>query len=177
MSVSPTGCFIGGPMRHFLTPPHHFSKGAGSSFVLVLIAVFGLVSGLAQAGGFLQPQTSAAEQRPQWAVPEKRLEVTGGDEQATLARLENARMRLLEAQQNAQTANFLLTRARTRRYPRGEALRQIQDQVAQWNQESQEAQAAFRSLLGQARRQGIGPGPLRPFTELAEQIESSPERS
>ena len=164
-------------MRHLSTPLHYVAKGAGSGFVLVLVAAFGMAVGLAQAGGFLQPRTSAAEERPQWAVPEKRLEVTGSDEQATLARLENARMRLLEAQQNAQTANFLLTRARTRRYPRGEALRQIQDQVAQWNQESQEAQAAFRSLLGQARRQGIGPGSLRPFTELAEQMERSPERS
>ena len=122
-------------MRHLSTPLHYVAKGAGSGFVLVLVAAFGMAVGLAQAGGFLQPRTSAAEERPQWAVPEKRLEVTGSDEQATLARLENARMRLLEAQQNAQTANFLLTRARTRRYPRGEALRQIQDQVAQWNQE------------------------------------------
>jgi len=164
-------------MRHFSIPPLHLSKRLWSGLILACIGTVAMTAGLAQAGGFLQPQTSASEQRPQWAVPEKRMEVTGVDEQASLARLENARMRLLEARQNAQTASFLLTRARTRRYPRGEALRQIQDQVAQWNQEEQEAQTAFRSLLGQARRQGIGPGLLRPFTELAEQIESSPERS
>jgi hypothetical protein len=142
-------------------------------FAVLLLGSFSIPASLAMAGGFLSPRSSASEERPTWAVPAKRLEVSGlSEEEAPLARLENARMRLLEAEQNAAAANFNLTRARTRRYPRGEALRALQERQAAWQLEQREAETDFLRVLGEARRQGVGSGRLLPFDEIADEIES-----
>ncbi|MDG2049395.1 MAG: hypothetical protein P8M78_04460 [Myxococcota bacterium] len=127
----------------------------------------------AGASGFLAPRSSASEESPAWAAPAKRLDVAGlSEEEASLARLENARMRLLEAEQNAAAATFNLTRARTRRYPRGEGLTALKQRQAEWQLEQREAEKDFARFLDQARREGVGAGRLLPFDELAEEIES-----
>ncbi|MCH2186487.1 hypothetical protein MK280_11520 [Myxococcota bacterium] len=147
-------------------------------FAAVLAWTFFIPGSVAFAGGFLSPGSSASERRPTWAAPAKRLEVSGlSEDEALLARLENARMRLLEAEQNAVTANFNLTRARTRRYPRGEGLRELQERQATWEREQREAEVDFLRLLDEARRQGVGSGRLLPFEEIADEIESGRRRS
>ena len=146
-------------------------------FSVLLLWNFFIPASVALAGGFLSPRSSASEQRPTWAVPAKRLEVSGlSEEEAPLARLENARMRLMEAEQNAAVAHFNLTRARTRRYPRGEALKELQERQAAWQREQREAETDFLRVLGEARRRGVGSGRLLPFDEIADEIESRNER-
>ena len=79
-------------------------------------------------------------------------------------------------QQNAAAANFNLTRARTRRYPRGEALKDLKERQAAWQREQREAETDFLRVLGEARRRGVGSGRLLPFDEIADEIESRNER-
>lgn len=122
------------------------------------------------AGGFLDTSEPSDPEQPTWAAPAKRLPVEGEGADAAEAKLKNAEMRVREAQQNAATAEWAYTRARTRRYPRGEALEEIRTRMAEMNDELATAEREFVDLVEEARRAGVPAGTLMPYMDLADEI-------
>ena len=68
------------------------------------------------------------------------------------------------------TAQQLLTKARIRRYPRGEPLFEIRDRVIFLEAERESAESEFLILAEQARREGMPAGTLSSFMEFSDQI-------
>ncbi len=126
----------------------------------------------ALAGGFLDNSKPEEPVKHTWAVPAKRMPVEGDGTDAMVARLENARMRVEESQQNVETARFDLGRARTRRYPRGDKLKEIQDRVVDMVEERDAARSDFVELVTEARAAGVPAGTLMPYMDLSDEIES-----
>jgi len=124
----------------------------------------------ALAGGFLDDDAPKETARPEWATPAERVPVEGEGADAAEAQLKNAEMRLREAQQNAATAEWAYTRARTRRYPRGEALQEIETRMADMKKELAEAEREFMNTVEAARREGVPAGTLMPYMDLADQL-------
>jgi hypothetical protein len=122
------------------------------------------------AGGFLDTSEPKDPEQPTWAAPAKRLPVEGEGADAAEAKLKNAEMRVREAQQNAATAEWAYTRARTRRYPRGEALEEIRTRLAEMNDELVTAEREFVDIVEEARRAGVPAGTLMPYMDLADEI-------
>lgn len=128
------------------------------------------LGGPALADGYLDNDTPKEPTKPEWAVPAKRLPVEGEGVDASEAKLKNAEMRLREAQQNATTAEWAYTRARTRRYPRGDALMEIQQRAADMKKELADAEREFMDTVEAARRDGVPAGTLMPYMDIADQI-------
>ncbi len=125
------------------------------------------------AGGFLDNSTpSNQKQRPEYAPPAALKEVEGEGVDAWKAKLENAVTILREARQNSNTADYNLTRARTRRYPRGEGLQELRDLQARFAKELVEARAALDETIEEARRAGVPSGILADYWDIQEQIEA-----
>ncbi len=142
--------------------------GATTLAALLLVVPTG-----AGAGGFLSPGTQNAGEappKPEYAVPAKRMEVSGEGTDAIVAQLKNAQMRVHESRQNAETAEYDLQRARTRRYPRGEALEKLRIQVVDMGSERVAAEQEFTALVEEARRAGVPMGTLAPYMDFADQI-------
>ena len=153
---------------------HRSVPARGAQVALLAVAAALLVAPAAHAGGYLESGKPASSSRPTWAVPGERVPVEGEGEDARLAQLENARMRVQEAQQNQATAEWTYTRARTRRYPRGDALQEIINRVVEMNRERAEAETEFVALVEQARQAGVPAGPLSPYMDLADEIRRNP---
>jgi len=152
----------------FSAPALSFVRGLAPAVVLLATAL--LVASPAIAGGFLDNSAPEETEKPTWAVPAKRLPVEGEGVDAMEARLQNAEMRLQEARQNAAAAEWAYTRARTRRYPRGEALQEIENRMAEMNAELESARSEFVALVEEARRAGVPAGTLMPYMDLADEI-------
>jgi hypothetical protein len=144
----------------------------------LLASILGLLLALpAAGGGFLEnskpnDNSKAKEvQRPEYAVPAARKPVEGDAFAAWEAQLHNARLRVEEAQQNHTAADYALTRARTRRYPRGEALDQLRAQTADLLREQAAAETDFNQLLEDARRAGVPAGVLMDYMDFGDEIQ------
>ena len=158
--------------------PHaanHTSRRHLVRALLLATVALSLASG-AMADGFLDNSTPDEPRKPTWAVPAKRMPVEGTGGSAAEAELRNAKMRLLEARQNADTAMWSYTRARTRRYPRGEALVKIRNRLAEMNNELTAAENDFVAFVEKARQSGVPAGTLLPYMDIADEIRRA-ERS
>lgn len=143
---------------------------------LIFIAfALGLASS-AQAGGYLDNSAPSTNEKPSWAVPAKRMAVEGDDASALQAELHNAQLRVVEAQQNETTAEWAYTRARTRNYPRGDALVEMRTRYTELSKERADAEKSFLELVDRARQAGIAPGTLSPYMDLADEIRSKPAK-
>lgn len=125
----------------------------------------------ASAGGFLDDTSSRKSEQPQYAVPAKRQEVEGDGVEALSAELSNAKMRLGEAIQNESSAAYNLQRARTRRYPRGEALEELRKGAVDTASERRAAEQDYRAMIEKARREGVPAGTLMGHYDYLETIE------
>jgi len=129
------------------------------------------------AGGYLDNSAPQTNEKPTWAVPAKRMAVEGDDADAMAAELHNAELRVREAQQNEETARWTYTRARTRNYPRGEALIEVRTRLTEMEKERVDAEKSFLALVERARGAGVPIGTLSPYMDLADQIQSNPARN
>lgn len=141
-----------------------------------LIASATLLAPAALAGGFLDNSQPNQPSKPSWAAPAKRMPVEGEGTAAMEAQLENAEARLREAIQNAATAEYQYTRARTRRYPRGDALQEIKNRVAEMNKERNDAERDFIATVDEARAGGVPAGTLMHYMDLADEIRAGASR-
>jgi hypothetical protein len=153
-------------------PMHRMSNLATGLAALILLA-----ASAAGAGGFLSPGTqndeaSKAKPKSEFVAPAKRMDVQGDGVEAKLAELKNAEMRVVEGWQNASTADAQLRRARTRRYPRGEALEEIRQQAIELGTEKVAAESNFLQTVEDARRAGVPMGTLSRYMDLADTIRS-----
>jgi chromosome segregation ATPase len=76
-------------------------------------------------------------------------------------RLNQARAEVEEARRDLQGAEAALRNQRQRRYPRGEAKRDLASEVEEARLGLEKAERAVPELLEQARRAGVPPGVLR----------------
>jgi hypothetical protein len=137
----------------------------------VLATALTLVAPAAWAGGYLKPGTSGeTKQAPTWAAPAARMPVEGEEGEAIAAELHNAEQRVLEALQNAETADYQLTRARTRNYPRGEGLQTLKVQDQDARRERNAAANDFSALVERARREGVPMGTLSRYMDLDDRL-------
>jgi hypothetical protein len=143
--------------------------------ILCAIAL-GLASPV-HAGGYLDNSAPKTSEKPTWAVPAKRMAVEGDDADAMTAELHNAELRVREAQQNEETATWAYTRARTRNYPRGDALEEIRTRMTEMEKERVDAEKSFLDLVDRARGAGVPVGTLSAYMDLADQIRSNPARN
>lgn len=79
------------------------------------------------------------------------------------ARLDEAQARITTARERVATSERALTRARHRKYPRGEALDGLAEAAEQARTALADAEAELPELLDQARAAGVEPGVLRRF--------------
>jgi uncharacterized protein YqfA (UPF0365 family) len=96
--------------------------------------------------------------------------VQGDEHTAWEAKLYNAKLRVVESNQNYDAARYHLTRARTRRYPRGEALEAMQAQVQDLRRERADSEADFSTTLQEARRAGVPAGILMDYMDVEDEI-------
>lgn len=81
------------------------------------------------------------------------------------ARLAEAQAKLTTARERVATSERALTRARHRRYPRGEAFDDLVAAAADARKTLADAEAELPELLEQARSAGVEPGALRRFED------------
>lgn len=164
-----------------MDPAHAHSAPTKRILQAVRAAILcGIALGLAapvQAGGYLDNSEPKTSDKPTWAVPAKRMPVEGDDTDAMMAELHNAELRVREAQQNEETARWTYTRARTRNYPRGEALVEVRTRLTEMEKERAEAEKSFVDLVERARTAGVPFGTLSSYMDLAEQIQSNPAKN
>jgi hypothetical protein len=147
--------------------------GRWGSVALVVAAVTLLTAAGASAGGFLSPgvkDDDANAPKPGYVAPAKRMDVSGDGPDALVAELKNAEMRVREAWQNAFTAEEELTRARTRRYPRGAALEELRQRTVELGNEQIAAEKDFVQTVEKARRGGVPMGQLAPYMDFEQEI-------
>lgn len=144
--------------------------------LLVLALCLALPASSTLAGGFLESgrsESSKQSSAPEWAVPAAREPVEGEDMdelQILAAKLQNAENRAKEAIQNAETAQYQLTRARTRNYPRGEALEELRKQAQDTRRERAAAADDFSKLVEEARRAGMPMGTLSRYMDFDDRL-------
>jgi hypothetical protein len=119
------------------------------AFGIAIATALGILFAL-PAPSFGDP-AKASESAP---LPEVTVEAWVDRIEAAAADLEKTRARL-RADEGA------LTRARHRRYPRGEALAELEASVEAGRAALEKAEAELPELLEQARRAGVPPGRLR----------------
>jgi chromosome segregation ATPase len=99
--------------------------------------------------------------------PAKPNEDTGAaSEQVTAAweaRLSEAQARITTARERAESSERALTRARHRKYPRGESLDRLVAAADDARADLAAAEAELPALVEQARAAGVEPGVLRRF--------------
>jgi len=140
--------------------------------LLCLTAAAGWLTAASGAGaaGFLSNTEPKSEETPSFAAPAARKPVEGEDEDALAAGLYNASLAVKESRQNAETAQYAYTRARTRGYPRGEKLQAIKDRLVKMERERDEAERSFLAAFEKARGGGVPAGVLSPYYDLEEEI-------
>jgi hypothetical protein len=140
-----------------------------------LTGLLTLVVSTVSAGGFLSPGRQETESigKPTWAVPAARKPVEGEAEgtEAIEAELFNAELRITEAMQNAETAAYQYKRARTRNYPRGDALQALKVQAQETSGERSAAADEFSDIVERARRDGVPMGTLTHYLDLDERLD------
>jgi hypothetical protein len=147
--------------------------GHGPILLAILATAFMLVAPAALAGGFLEAGggNEKSNEAPTWAVPAARKPVEGEGTEALAAELHNAELRVQEALQNAETAAYQLKRARTRSYPRGQALEDLKRQDQETRRERTAAANEFSALVERARRAGVPMGTLSRYMDLDDRIQ------
>ena len=85
-------------------------------------------------------------------------------------KLEKARARVRSAQSNEKITERNYTRARTRRYPRGEALLALRGEREAARAERREAERNFSTVLEQARRAAVPMGVLSPYMDFEDEM-------
>jgi hypothetical protein len=144
----------------------------------VLLAGLSLMAGGAALAGGFQSNRSPGESTtstqktppPAYAAPAARMPVEGDEDQMMAAELANAEMRVKEAMQNVEAAQANLTRARTRRYPRGAALEEIRTNLSDSQRERDTAQNDFLKLVEKARQAGMPAGTMMRYMDLADRV-------
>ena len=129
------------------------------------------------AGGFLEAGSGKpkTQETPTWAAPAARQPVEGEGVEALAAELHNAELRVLEAMQNAETARYQLGRARTRNYPRGEALEELKQQDQEARRERATAAGDFSTLVERARQEGVPMGTMARYMDLDDRLRKERE--
>jgi hypothetical protein len=144
----------------------------------VLLAGLSLMAGgAALAGGFQTTRTPEQTTPPKqktpprtYAAPAARMPVEGDEDQMMAAELGNSEMRVKEAMQNVEAAQANLSRARTRRYPRGAALEEIRTHLSDSERERDTAQNDFLKLVETARQAGMPAGTMMRYMDLADRV-------
>jgi len=131
----------------------------------------------AQAGGFLEETAPRNTDKTKYAVPAKRMDVQGEGLDAIEAELENTRLAVSEAIQNAEAAEQILKRARHRSYPRGAALEELRAHKTDALKERAAAEQTFRATVEKARRLGVPNGTLMDYEDYAEWITQQQQQS
>jgi hypothetical protein len=140
--------------------------------VLALVPMMDLATpSEARAGGFLEESKPKNINTPTYVEPAEREAVEGDGTAPLEAELSNAKLRVSEAIQNADAAEYNVTRARTRRYPRGEALAELQEGAVETKKERQEALQAFKATLEKARQGGVPAGLLMPYLDYSDWLD------
>jgi hypothetical protein len=148
----------------------------------VLIAGLSLMVGTAALSGGFQSNRSPdqpsqqKQEPPTYAVPAARMPVAGDEFHEITTELINSEMRVKESMQYAETMQSTLSRARTRRYPRGAALEDLRAKVTQAASERDTAQNNFLQLVETARRAGVPNGTLVRYLDLADLVRQDQQR-
>ena len=132
---------------------------------------------VAPAPAFAQTPAPQAERGQHEAPPAARSPSPDDALSAWRAKLDDAQRRVTNAQSNERIANQNYSRARSRRYPRGEALQEIKQQQVQTRLEREEAEQDFSVVLEQARRAEVPTGILAPYMDFEDQMQESREES
>jgi len=138
------------------------------------IAIALALAASADAGGILKPGTQSndsVKKKPEFVAPAARKPVEGDGDDVIQARLHNAELEVREAHQNTEAAEWGYNRARTRRYPRGEALQALRDRRDSMRQDRDVAEQSFTRMVDEARRSGVPIGTLSNYMDLVDEIE------
>ncbi|HIF97549.1 MAG TPA: hypothetical protein EYQ54_11075 [Myxococcales bacterium] len=122
------------------------------------------------ADSYLGSQIPKPVPPPTWIEPGEPIPVEGAGWTPVVATLENAQARVRRSWHNVATAQWLLTRAKIRHYPRGEPFFEIRDRVIFLEAERESAENEFVALVEQSRRDGIPAGTLSSFWDFSDEI-------
>jgi hypothetical protein len=120
---------------------------------------FGIALGVALGILFAPPAPSFGEP----AKAGESEELSSVTEDAWIDRIETAAAQLEKTRAQLRANEGALTRARHRRYPRGDALQTLETSVEVGRAALEAAEAELPELLEQARRAGVPPGTLLRF--------------
>ena len=138
-----------------------------------VVACFALALAAAEsvsADGYLPSRVPEPGPTPSWAEPGEPIPVEGTGWTPAIAQLENAEARVRRAWHNVETAQYLLTQAKIRRYPRGEPFLEIRDRVTFLEAERDKAELEFMTLVEHTRRGGMPAGTLSTFLDFSDEI-------
>lgn len=152
----------------FLPDPSVLLRIAFAGLLCIGLAAPAAGGGLLKAGRQNDPNT---KEKPEFVAPAARMPIEGTDGEVWQARLHNAELEVREAQHNSEAAEWGYNRARTRRYPRGEALAALRDRRDTMRQERDAAEQVFVDLVEEARQAGVPNGTLADFMDLADEIQ------
>lgn len=156
---------------------HRWSIASIQTLALLASAVVAgawIVTGsAAQAAGFLSNDEPKQQERPSYDAPAARKPVEGDGAAALEAELYNASLAVKEARQNLETAQYNLTRARTRGYPRGTGLLELKEAVKRMETEKEDAERNFLDVFARARTGGVPAGVLSSYYDLEEELSNA----
>ncbi len=136
----------------------------------VLLATLAAATPAPAAGPETPSNGSGASGQPSVAPPAAPRPGPGDETESWQALLQDAELRVKEAQRNAATARHSYNKARSRRYPRGKDLQAIRLRSESSEAKRHEAERKFSQLVELARRGGVPAGVLTPFMDLADEI-------
>lgn len=143
----------------------------GRPMIRVAMGLSLLIAHSALADGYLASRVPEPTSPPSWAEPGEPIPLEGTGWTPVVAALANGEARVRRAWHNVVTAEKILTRAKTRRYPRGEPLIEVRERVVSLKAERKTAETEFVALVERSRRDGMPAGTLSPFMDFADEIE------
>ena len=143
----------------------------GPATIVASLGLSLMLAHVALADGYLASRVPEPTSPPSWAEPGEPIPLEGTGWTPVVAALANAEARVRRAWHNVVTAEKILIRAKTRRYPRGEPFIEIRDRVVSLEAERKAAEANFLTLVEQSRRDGMPAGTLSPFMDFADEID------
>jgi hypothetical protein len=170
-----TGCALarGGGAGPQYRPTNTLGKPPAQQFRRWAIACLTLALGFARsasADGYLPSRVPEPGTPPSWAEAGEPIPVEGTGWTPAIAELENAEAGVRRAWHNVETAQFLLTHAKIRRYPRGEPFLEIRDRVIFLEAERDKAELEFMALVERTRRGGMPAGTLSTFLDFSDEV-------
>jgi len=145
--------------------------GWGRAMINTSLGLSLLLAPAALADGYLASRVPEPTSPPTWAEPGEPIPLEGTGWTPVVAALANAEARVRRAWHNVVTAKKILTRAKTRRYPRGEPFIEVRERVVSLEAERKAAETEFVTLVEQSRRDGMPAGTLSPFMDFADEID------